>query len=504
MRLTPEATIAVLNEVERQFPVSGWTMGGVRVWPIVRAAVWWTVNANFAQQRARLQSENRLLRRARQTTQLPRDWSRAGITRLTQHNQQADLRQPADVLLLGDNVSRIPLEGVWYDRLCQPFAEALRDLGATTLHLEPNHLYRGPRANASVRIQPRLDALWLRSRLRPMALAESLDGYDAFLRMLRDRTSETAGMDRDELRREVTYLLLTARWFERVLARVRPLLVMNVDLGIVQMALHLASSRAGITSAEIQHGAVRENHAYLSAWADLPPEGYELLPAAYWVWGEQEADMIRQWSTATAPRHRPIIGGNMWLQRWVEGGDELVDRFDAKVRALRAPGADGVTVLVALSTGVTSEWDLRAVREAIADSPEGWRWWVRRHPTMAADELQHVRDHLGGSERVIFDAPSTLPLYALLRGADVHVTQRSSVVEEAAAFGVPTVITEAAAAESTFKPEIASGWAVIAEEGFSLLAAISAQLGRRHELPLVTTGGHRSTRVLLTELLAGA
>jgi hypothetical protein len=504
MRLSPEATIGLLNEVERRFAVADWTMGSIRVWPIVRAAVWWTVNANFAQQRVRLQSENRLLRRARQATQLPQDWARAGIARFAQADRHADIRRPADVVILGDNVSRIPLEGFWYDRLCQPFVEELDSLGVTTLHLEPNHLYRGPRANASVRIQPRLDALWIRSRVRVQTPAESLPGYDEFLRELRDRTSASAGMELDELCRQVAYLLLTARWFERVLATVRPRLVMNVDLGIVQMALHLACRRAGITSVEIQHGAVRENHAFFSAWADLPPQGFELLPAVYWVWGEQEAGMIRQWSAATTPRHRPIIGGNLWLQRWVHGGNELVDRFDARVRSLRAPGPDGVNVLVALSTGVTSERDLRAVRDGIVHSPEGWRWWIRRHPTMAANELRQVEGLLGESERVIFDAPSTLPLYALLRGADVHVTQRSSVVEEAAAFGVPTVITEAAAAASTFKPEIESGWAVIAEDGPALLAGITTQLGRRPELPPVTTGGPRSPRDLLGDLLAGS
>jgi hypothetical protein len=75
-----------------------------------------------------------------------------------------------------------------------------------------------------------------------------------------------------------------------------------------------------------------------------------------------------------------------------------------------------------------------------------------------------------------------LPLYALLRRADLHVTQVSTVVIEAQQFGVPSVMTAPSAAE-LFPEQLATGWMLLAETGEEILEGVRCQIARCSELP---------------------
>jgi hypothetical protein len=150
---------------------------------------------------------------------------------------------------------------------------------------------------------------------------------------------------------------------------------------------------------------------------------------------------------------------------------------------MRGNDAD-LTVLVTLQTGVTAPLDLGVLSPAMETSPTTWRWWVRSHPTMSDAELSRALALLptGRVSRADVEWVTELPLPALLRHTDVHVTVDSTVVLEAKAFGVPSVVLSVDAPH--YHPQLAaSGWIALARNPEELQRKITEQRERARSLP---------------------
>jgi hypothetical protein len=159
--------------------------------------------------------------------------------------------------------------------------------------------------------------------------------------------------------------------------------------------------------------------------------------------------------------HVPVVAGNAWLELWRGESEPFVAQALQEAHRLRRAGTR-CCVLVTLQWGLQDEETLKVLR-AIQQCPEDFQWWLRLHPLVAPDRVPlraMVKDH--GLRNVDIDAPTDLPLHALLRVADVHVTQGSSAVIEAAEFGVPSVISIEYGVE-LFAAQIAAGMAVVAK-----------------------------------------
>ncbi len=473
------ATLALLNEIETRAPVADWRVGRLRIWPFVRERIVWHANADNAPLRARAGPQNPVRRRLRRVERLGGELARYAAASARDRARTASLRDPADLLVLADNVSRISLDGRWYDRICQPFAELAAELRMSTLQLDPHHVYRTPRHGPSRWVQPRMDALVIAGRLfAGRAPAPDLPGAATVRALLADHGVSLAPLDEREMQVAARQIRLTADWLARIISRVRPRAGVVVDTYVGSMAFHLACREAGIPSIELQHGWQGDLHPAYSRWNALPPGGYELLPSVYWVWSEQEREVIDRWARGSAGGHRAVAGGNLWLASWVDGSSPLVPRYDERVRAAFADG--DVHVLWTLQPGLSDAAQLELLARAEQASPPGWRWWPRAHPTMNARERRsasEVASRLRQGVRAL-DTATELPLYALLRHVGLHVTHSSAAVIEATAFGVPSVLT-GPQAQVYFERAIRSGWARAAGPGDApsaaeLLAALHA------------------------------
>jgi hypothetical protein len=87
--------------------------------------------------------------------------------------------------------------------------------------------------------------------------------------------------------------------------------------------------------------------------------------------------------------------------------------------------------------------------------------------------------HMGTRAEV--DSATDLPLPLLIEAADVHVTHNSTVIQEAARLGTPSVVIDARALD-VYAAELSSGWAVFAGDVPAVGAAILEQRGRRRSL----------------------
>jgi hypothetical protein len=243
---------------------------------------------------------------------------------------------------------------------------------------------------------------------------------------------------------------------------------------LVGMAFCLAARRAGIHAVDVQHGVTAGNPAY-DGWSRVPDEGFEVLPSRFWCWSETDARPVRGWPAAAERHHRAFVGGHPWLALW-----QSDHPLAAGLRA-RVPDRKGSSRAVLVTLNWSSGFSDRLMA-LMRSAPDDWVWWIRLHPLMAR-EREAIRSWCASQMpgRAEVDAPSDLPLPLLIEAADVHVTHNSTVIQEAARLGTPSVVIDARALD-VYADELASGWAMFADEVPAIVAAVRAQHRRRASL----------------------
>jgi hypothetical protein len=302
-----------------------------------------------------------------------------------------------------------------------------------------------------------------------------LDGFDGFAREVTRRYPGFPPVSHRWVARRAHLVGMVARYFEGVMRRTDARAAFcTVYYAFPGVAWCLAARRCGIPAVDVQHGVTLRNPAY-EGWSRFPADGYELLPEVFWCWSDADAAPVRAWPAAGQRRHRTVVGGHPWTTWWEHDGRERASRRS------ETPGrGQGLTVLVTLtwSSGFSE-----LLRQTILASPPEWTWWVRLHPMMDRDRTvvaawcaRHA------PERTSIAAATDAPLPALLEAADVHVTHNSTVVQEAARVGVPSVVIDRRALD-VYVDELASGYACFADGPADIIAALSRQHDRRGTLP---------------------
>jgi hypothetical protein len=480
MSMTTSAAeiLDTLNECETALPVDRWRVGGMRVWPLIRVQLGMDLFA-----RAHVQGEP--VPRTAGSPALAFVRSQLGALA----NKAAWPR--ADALFLSDGVSFVQIESGRYERFCDPMRAHLSGDGRASVLLVPG-AQQPSEAHGQVWIQPALDRIRLRNRLRRAVrrrLPEDLEGFDQLGALLRRRASASL-MDVERIRREAGLVLDYASHFRCILDRTRPRACFVVSYyWLLGYGLILACRRAGIPVADIQHGVQGEMHHAYARWARVPAEGYEVLPDVFWCWSEAECEVIRRWAIPAGGAHVPVHGGNLFLEMWRAGEPSAAGSNDALNAALTGKGGWSMVVLVTLQPGLAGPALLRLLHEA-ARSTGSALWLVRLHPAMR-EARPMVKQVLGGLENVEIDLASDLPLYALLPRTGVHVTHSSSTVLEAGAFGINSVLLSDYGVE-LFAAECERGVAVRATNAAELIAALERQFRARATPEAVQAEGRRA------------
>jgi hypothetical protein len=127
----------------------------------------------------------------------------------------------------------------------------------------------------------------------------------------------------------------------------------------------------------------------------------------------------------------------------------------------------------------------RAVLEVVRSAPPGWRFWFRLHPVNQSARRAEAERLLGqlGVDLGLLDFATETPLHALLRRMDCHLTVGlSTVITEAAAFGVPSVACGAEATEF-FRSEADAGMLVVVGTAAEVRSAIERLLAAGRGAP---------------------
>ncbi len=488
----------LINEIEETFPVDTWVVDDIHVWPLIRIPLAMNLYA-LSSSGATVVPQNALGSRLKQIPSYLAGWLRQYLSSVSDFSGNQKRTSDADVFVFNHTTCRFLLNNAWYDVFCGPLQEKLDDLDLTSIIFEfaPRYEYRIPRYQKSSYIQNGIDATKIIGKLIPTpSLPYRLDKYPEVCELIL-RKSGIKNSTIPQLLKQTYRIKRLAFFWEKKLRVVNPQIVFMVTYyGDLGMALNLACSWLGISSVDIQHGVQGDYHVAYGRWMNVPNTGYELLPNIFWCWSEDEKNAIEHWNSSCPDRHWAVIGGNPWLNMWLDDNNNIVKQYDRILYEQMHDMEEQMNILYTLQPGYDPpEWFL----EYIISAPPTWKWWVRLHPGMS-----YEKERIKGlftrcyPARIDIDNATIMPLPALLRHVSLHITQFSTTVIEAAEFGVPSIILDKDAT-LIYSKLIESGHAKYAGDDRSLKESIDFYIVNKNNIPATDTITTDKTLFMLLE-----
>ncbi|MBU0675972.1 MAG: capsular biosynthesis protein [Proteobacteria bacterium] len=393
------------------------------------------------------------------------------------HNAHCDHK--ADVVMLSDGISFSSIDGQWYEKFCDPIRDALSLSDVSSFLMTPQNRYYQPRHSPSMFIHPALTTILLKNMFRTSDrdIYKALPNYEEFLAFLGEKFPQMPLLDSLWLSRQIRSLEDISRYYTKILKKLNPAVAFIVSYYWTEgMAFIHACRQYGIPVIDIQHGAQGPLHKAYGRWIKIPQDGYELLPSHFYCWSEYEAETIGDWNSQSPGAHIPMIVGNRWLSFWKDSNNTAIKRYDSQLSQLKDSIPSTYHLLVTLQPEFSGPKFLEPLFKAISLMGDSFHWWFRLHPMMM--DKRHLIKKLLSQQiagRFDLDWSSDIPLPALLRQVDVHLTFCSTVITEAVFFGVPSVILDQFGVEF-FPKEMESGWAVAAFSTEEITEAIKRQI----------------------------
>lgn len=413
-----------LRAFERDHPVGDYRWRGFRAWPVLRTGLSLALHQEGAEPSrglARRLQAKLSSARARVEDQALDWWTR--------------LRGPAarsSTVLLTYGSRAQPVEGRFVNALSDPFADELERAGESVQLWEversrfPHHR---PRSFLESALHGHV------SRFRKTAPHEPAPWLGTFLRAFGSEFGTSVSEQRAI--RLLDGVAGAASFFQpRFEAAGTTRLLLDTWYGWRSLGACVAAHRCGAEVVDIQHGLQGSGHFAYSGWAVRPESGFEAMPDRYWVWGQWDAESLVRENPEVIRRQDVRVVGNPWLNSWRDASNP---RWASSLRAAQAlvDGASRV-ILVTLQAGIPYRERLLPLLE---NSPNNWRWLLRLHRRMDVSP-RALASELGArcAASIEVEQASTMPLYALFRAADLHVTWFSTCAIEALAFGLPTLL----------------------------------------------------------------
>lgn len=394
-----------------------------------------------------------------------KDWTR--ILKCDPRNNDNHLASDRDVLILTLSDRRLQSTQGFYEIFADPLVETFHKMGVSTIVWERGE-ERYPRSRPSAWISRLIDREMRREPDLPR-LKEPL-WFEDFAPF----TASVLGREKSwfEIESSIRYVQKLSIIFEKWLKQTGVKLLISVCwYGSDVMAATLAAKRLGIVSVDLQHGMQGEGHDAYYGWEKTPASGYELVPDVFLCWGHNQVKNLLEYNKAFRQHSEPIIGGNLWLNKWRYSDCSLFD-FGRLEQLAKQTAAYTKTILVSLQSG---KEHFEFIINVLQHSPDKYFWLLRLHPATSLQERLCIESELTSLSKTNFEykLSSQLALYALFKLSDSHITGHSTTAHEALAFGIPT-ITFTTNGANAYREFIASGTIFYAENANQLYQVIES------------------------------
>lgn len=281
--------------------------------------------------------------------------------------------------------------------------------------------------------------------------------------------------------------------WNKILKRAQP----EVVIGIQPDRYLCAAGRAlGIPVYDYQHGVIAPDHWWYGDF--LPNEiSDDELPSGILCWDKASAKALASWAPKRSVQVR--ILGNPWFQRF----EDLMPDDDLVRKALERSAIfknDKPNILVSLQWGLGDHYYggtksdyvmCDALSDVIKATHQHYNWMLRLHPVQlhgvaGAETREYLRRQFGQLTGVEWDEASRVPLPVVLKHTQLHITDMSTVVTEAAWYGIPSAVLNpfvrpGERIESLFEEERKIGMAsLVNQTGSDIKQWIENALESRH------------------------
>lgn len=456
----------IINTIERKYKVEEWVVDDIHIWPLIRITNYALLSSEI------LKSENK--KKTNGYLEVLITWLKSFKLILLDIKMQGRLEQ-ADVLFIGDGVSFTKINGLWYDKFCDPVIDYLKQKKIKYLNFEVGRLLFFPRYNKSIYNQSDLDMSIIKSKIFTKKIKNiSLDGYKDFL------NDDFANMyfkylpNKIEISNRVLKIKNIEAYYLRKMSKIKPKVGLIVsyyyDAG---MAFNKACKKFGIESIDIQHGVQGPYHLAYCNWSKIPSVGYNLLPDVFWVWSEYEQREIIQ-TNKNSLKHTTRVATNHFLNIWKKNSTSFIVNYDKKFNEINNNNKKKILLTLSPDTDCL----MFDTYKALSFIQNDYNIYIRLHPNML-NELYRYKNHFKSLNLVNYEIELTskLPLYAILRNVDLHITAQSSTVIESVEFGVFSIITSEYGA-ALYETQILSGFAIYSCELNSIIFNIRKHIGK--------------------------
>ncbi|MCG6167597.1 hypothetical protein LFX25_07145 [Leptospira sp. FAT2] len=422
--------------LEKKFPVEQWEMSGFYIWPVIRLGF-----LTYLDDISKAYHNTNLLRNL---LWVMKDFFLYFFSVLMDMRKNSSIKERTDIVFLTSSTTRIKTpDGHFYDRLMDPYLETLtrKNLPIHTFEIGYRGDYRIPRKYSSEFLSPFFNILAFASmffgRKKIEDKIKTFPKFEEFVRFIEEQNLD---INRDsilQLMKRVNLIRSWATHFKKKLVKIQPKLgFLMACYGPMGMAYILACHECNVLTVDIQHGVAGDFHPGYGRWTKFPKsQKYELLPDYFWSWDQEDADSIKKWNKFT--EHKSILGGNFFLEIFKANSSDIVYQYEKLFLKIVSAQKKNILVTLQPHSGLTP-----VTRALMKESAEDWFWWIRLHPDMKNLHAEISKDVSSIIKNGNWDVEnaSTLPLYTILRFADIHITDSSAVVKEAAKFDVPSII----------------------------------------------------------------
>ena len=480
--------IDTINEAEELFPVDQWKINGIHIWPIIRTYL------IFAKTGKKSHMEGKIFRIISRIKSILQNLVLGGMYYIFKTKKLPHHNCRKEILFMSYGVFRNYYKNIWYNIHLDPIVECMKDLKLHYSFLDMEKRYYKLPAYEHYYFTHKYLWIHIKSKLKQRFLTScchvknaTLFRYDDFLNFLTCKKIAVDGLQGKQFDLKLNIFLQYVNGYLSLLQKIKPGVVfMTCYYSLHGMAMNLACRNLGITSIDVQHGVQGSHHPAYGRWNKMPTEGYALLPRMFWVWGKHECEAIESWSQNTKGYHKPIIGGNILLHKWIDIHNSDINHFvhfyDKKLKHIIAKSSNHKHVLLTLQPNIG---DMDFLISIMKNSQNFCYWWIRLHPGMRKQEKSIIRIL---KRAKIYNANVNLstsyPLYAILKHMELHVTVSSTVVIEAAYFGVPSIML-GSLAKNYYRQQIEDGIAVFENKEEKVLEKLRV-LRKRSDSELIS------------------
>lgn len=438
-----KSTLEIINEIEKDFPVSSLEYKGLKIWPILRLTHTYFKTVARKQDKVPTPTLTPLFGKSHTKSNTLQNLVKNGIgssilSNIFDKNSNNSLTQQVNtVILMNYAARRTTVEKRHFNEILNSLDYFINQ---SSVNLEYSIFHRAkiPRYGQSRIISHVLvkDFITAEIKTKLFLTKKEKKVLLEYTNFLKERNI-IANTNPYFIFRYINRILAYKKSFFKILTKLAP---KNVYLtsyySPVLMGAILACNELNIRTIDVQHGIISDIHPMYGSWKNFPEGGYDLLPSHFWTWSNTFAETINSW-VGKNQRHKVLVGGNPWFTFIKEKGisieeeDKLV--FEQVIKNKKN--------IVLISLQLVEDFKNSCLIKAMEKADDSFIWLIRLHPNFrkfTPEIKQFLEDR--GCRNFEFEYANKLSIYYLFEKVTIQVSFWSTVILEALSYNLHTIV----------------------------------------------------------------